>query len=107
MKEQDGCDLFLVTEHWKFKDQIEAHTFEIFQLVSAFCRDNMDHGGSAIYIRQKYTSSTLTELNFHSAEGNIEACGCVVKLNNKKKCYCAYISRPTVYMKYSWIDWKL
>jgi hypothetical protein len=40
------------TEHWQKEQQTKFLNIDQFKLVSKFCRNNTEHGGSCIYVRQ-------------------------------------------------------
>lgn len=44
------CDVCCITEHWKTAPQLEVLGLQNYNLASRYCRDEGEHGGSAIYV---------------------------------------------------------
>jgi hypothetical protein len=40
-----------ITKHWLDENEIGYYNFENYSLVSKFCRENKQHGGSCIYVK--------------------------------------------------------
>lgn len=45
------CHFLCVTEHWKSIDQLKEHNLRGYYLVNSYCRQEGQHGGSAVYAR--------------------------------------------------------
>lgn len=62
----EECQVLCISEHWKSKSQIEQIGIRDFKLVSVFCREEGQHGGVAMYVKNNVTAKTkvnVTELS--------------------------------------------
>ncbi|XP_050518987.1 dual serine/threonine and tyrosine protein kinase [Diabrotica virgifera virgifera] len=61
-----------LTEHWKSKEQLELHHINGFSLASSFCRDQGEHGGSSIYVKEGVVWKERTNICSQSEKYNFE-----------------------------------
>lgn len=66
------CCFLFITEHWKTAQQLEMHKIQGFNLISCYCRNDGEHGGSAVYIRQGIHGRNRSELVNMSVKGECE-----------------------------------
>ncbi|KAG5893997.1 hypothetical protein JTB14_004252 [Gonioctena quinquepunctata] len=60
------CTFLCLTEHWKTKEQLKSYGIKGFYLAEAVCREEGEHGGSAIFARtgtQMMKQSKVTSLS--------------------------------------------
>lgn len=93
LKDNTECLFFGITEHWKSEDQLHQIGIENFQLASFFCRDEGQHGGSAIYVKNNLNFSVLKKINSLAIKGEFE-CAAVQCFVNKIKTNVVSIYRP-------------
>ncbi|KAK9877268.1 hypothetical protein WA026_017659 [Henosepilachna vigintioctopunctata] len=49
--EEEMCDVLCVTEHWKDSEQLKDYRLCNYYLASYFCRSKVEHGDSAVFIK--------------------------------------------------------
>ena len=67
------------TEHWSTDEEKFSMQLEGYNLKATFCRKNMDHGGSCIFLRDGVDGMEIQELKQKSIEGVIECSSIVCK----------------------------
>lgn len=78
------CIVLGVTEHWKTEEEIVMYKLPGFKLISSYCRDSKQHGGSAVYVRNDIISKNLTEFVKMSERFCVECSAVECNVNNKK-----------------------
>jgi len=73
--EETMLDVLCVSEHWLKNLEIEYYS-KIYnlRLVSAFCREERENGGTAIYVKEGLNSKNI-DMSNHCTELDIEVCG--------------------------------
>lgn len=56
LQENPECMILCMSEHWKSTEQLDNLGINNFNLMSAFCREEGRHGGSAIYIHKSISA---------------------------------------------------
>lgn len=82
-------DLLLFSEHWIKSVEMSFVKLNGYGLVSSFCRTELGHGGTCIYVADSYTFREDTTVCDFSVEGVIEV-SCAVSLNLKMVIVCMY-----------------
>lgn len=59
-----NCQFLAVTELWRSAEEIISHNSTNFKLVSSFCRNTGEHGGSALYVRDCFSNATTEKKEF-------------------------------------------
>lgn len=75
------ADFLAVTEHWKTYEQLKHYRLLGYNLVSSYCRNYGEHGGSALFFKDNYPFRTRDDLNNYSIPFIIECCAAQVRLN--------------------------
>lgn len=89
----EECMFLCITEHWKTEEQLMIYGIENFHLISSFCRQENEHGGSAIYARKSIQCKERTDVKTLSISGQFECSACEWK-RNKEKIIVMSIYRP-------------
>ena len=76
------CKVLCITEHWKSESQLKQLGIKNFNLVSMFCREEGQHGGSAIFVRQKVTARNKPKLTSLSRCGVFECAAIEYRIGN-------------------------
>lgn len=72
LQDHPECKIMCVTEHWKSEIQLPKLAIRNFKLCSMFCREEGQHGGTAIYVKQNIKCKVRTKLNKLSVSGEFE-----------------------------------
>lgn len=72
-----NIDILCINEHWLVEDEVEYITLEGYYLASNFSRKSNIHGGVAIFCKNIYNCSTITQINKLSVELHCELTGVV------------------------------
>lgn len=72
-----NIDILCINEHWLVEDEVEYITLEGYYLASNFSRKTNIHGGVAIFCKNIYNCSTITQINKLSVELHCELTGVV------------------------------
>lgn len=72
-----NIDILCINEHWLVEDEVECITLEGYYLASNFSRKSNIHGGVAIFCKNIYNCSTITQINKLSVELHCELTGVV------------------------------
>jgi predicted outer membrane repeat protein len=65
-------DVLCFTEHWQSEQKLNGANIVEFKLVSAFCRNSSEHGGSSIYVKECIETKEVTYFQGISEEKNFE-----------------------------------
>lgn len=85
---QNNIDVLCFSEHWLKSHEIDLVFFKGFKLASYFCRENKLHGGSAIFIKDKYSCKNVPSINSLAVEEIFEVSCChVAELNSLIVCF--------------------
>lgn len=91
----EECMFLCISEHWKTEVQLTAYGIENFYLVSCFCRQENEHGGSAIYARKSIQCKERTDIKAFSVSGQFECSACEWKINKEKIIVMSIYRPPT------------
>lgn len=72
LQDHEDCRIMCISEHWKSEGQLENLGIRNFNLISAFCREEGKHGGSAIYVHKSVRAKKRPKLNKLSVCGIFE-----------------------------------
>jgi hypothetical protein len=61
LNDELSCDVLIITEHFLRKHEIQSVTLTDFDLMSYFCRPNIERGGSCIYTRSNVRAFDRTD----------------------------------------------
>lgn len=45
------CEVLAITEHWLNENELKCIHLQNFHLVSSYCRNSLEHGGTCIYLK--------------------------------------------------------
>lgn len=82
LKEHPECEVLCITEHWKSEDQIKYLTIRNFKLISSLCRGELEHGGSAVYVKKNIKARPREDLKVLSIIGVFECAATECKLGS-------------------------
>lgn len=68
------CDILALTEHWLNETDLNSlsSTFDGYSLISSYCRSNIKHGGSALFVTKTLKCIENTNLTSLSVERYLE-----------------------------------
>lgn len=95
LKDHADCKVLCVSEHWKSEDQICLLAIEDFKLATKFCRQEGQHGGSAVYVRRNVKCKVRSKLNGLSVSGVFECAAVEVKLGKSDVIIVSVYRPPT------------
>lgn len=78
------CHFLCVTEHWKSSLQLESYRLLGYELISSYCRNEGEHGGSAVYAKSGMQGRPRNDLTDSSVYKTIECAAAEFKLFNMK-----------------------
>lgn len=78
-----------LTEHWYTEPEKCLMKLETYTMKSAWCRRNMIHGGSCIFVKDDLETEELNDIKHKSVEGHLE-CSSVVCRPIKTVIVCIY-----------------
>lgn len=81
---ENNCKVVTISEHWKSYEQLQAYRLKDFKLVTAFCRQQGQHGGVAFYCQEKLYSKVRSDINRLSECYVFECAAAEVKAENFK-----------------------
>lgn len=84
LQEHEDCKILCLSEHWKTEDQLKNYSIANYNLLSAFCRAENQHGGCAIYIRDDLEKFQEKNLGQVSEKGHIECAAIEGKISIDK-----------------------
>jgi hypothetical protein len=61
-------DVICLTEHWLGAQKLESTNIIDFKLVSAFCRNSSEHGGSDMYVKDGLETKEISYFTDTSEE---------------------------------------
>lgn len=76
-------DFLAVTEHWKSNEELQHYRLQGYNLASYFCRNEGEHGGSALYLKDNIIFKTRTDINNFSVPFAFECCAAQICQKNK------------------------
>lgn len=62
LAKDEDAHIIAITEHWKSLPQLRSFHLMNYNLVSSFCRNHGEHGGSAIYVREDIVGKSRDDL---------------------------------------------
>ncbi|KAK9696080.1 hypothetical protein QE152_g32127 [Popillia japonica] len=83
MKNSD-CYFLCITEHWKSVSQLQTLKIRNFKIAASYCRDERQHGGVAIYVREKIKCCVREKLCNLSIKGVFECAAVDCSINNRR-----------------------
>lgn len=100
VKENEDIGIMCITEHWKSEDQLLNYALPNFKLMAKFCRNEGEHGGVAMYVRNDIQAKERKEICKISKKGKFECAG--VEYNLKEAtfvCITIYSNGDTELLK--------
>ncbi|XP_049842200.1 uncharacterized protein LOC126292312 [Schistocerca gregaria] len=82
IKNTTEVDVLCLFEH-HITTQMENVNINGYKLATYFCRDNMEKGGAAIYVKGEHSFKNIETAKF-CVEQHIEVCACELKLDSDK-----------------------
>ena len=75
-------DILCIDEHWLTSAQLESAFLRYYKVANAFCRTQLKHGGTLIYVKESMNIKPLAIINEFNVEQVFECCGIhVIDLN--------------------------
>lgn len=93
--EECSPDVVVVTEHWKSEDQMEHCILQGYKLVANYCREKGQHGGSAIFVKNKWSATSRDDFKILSVKNVFECSACVCFSGNFKFLVICIYRPPT------------
>lgn len=94
LEDHRHCKILCISEHWKTYEQLTNFGIKGFYLASSICREEKQHGGSAIYIRQEIQSKERQKTKNFSIINIIECSAAECRIGTDKLIILS-IYRPT------------
>lgn len=94
LKDSPECLFLCVTEHWLSTSQIELVGIPNFKLAASFCRNEGQHGGAAIYVRQDVQYTVFENVAVQSVMGVCEFIAVECQIRSQKVIVCS-VYRPS------------
>lgn len=63
-----GCDICCISEHWKTKDELGVLGIQNYILAASYCREKLEHGGTAIYVLDTLQFKSRPDIEQKSAK---------------------------------------
>lgn len=92
-QENIDCVVLCLTEHWKSKSELELFNISGFKLVSHYCRDRGEHGGTAIYVKDEVKCQELDGISSLSEKMCFE-CAAIEMYLEQSKIYVVSVYCP-------------
>lgn len=80
----EDCFALCLTEHWKTEEQLKNCGVNDFKLVSCYCREEGEHGGAAVYIRENLASKPRNDIANLSEKSTFECAAAEVCINKTR-----------------------
>lgn len=73
----------MITEHWRSEEQINTLKIGNFKISSSYCRENIEHGGAAIFTHKSIATKTRKDYNDLSIKTQFECAAVEMHMNDK------------------------
>lgn len=83
MEKNEECGFLCITEHWKTEQQLSCIGLQGFYLASSWCREENQHGGSAVYVRNGIDTKVRSDIVNLSVKFNFECAAIESKFQNR------------------------
>lgn len=68
LKSELECDILAITEHWLSESNLKCVQIHGYKLASQYCRTQIIHGGSCLFVKEKVKCVDNTNLTSLSVE---------------------------------------